>query len=93
MSIKQQLLDVFSKLGKSAEDVYYYRISPWSKSSTLKGASANIFDFMILLDKLDKINHLCLGMIVFHDNTWLVYNVDDREWEYNCPPSYDELVK
>ncbi len=43
-SIKQQLLDVFSNLGKSAEDVSYYRISPWSKSPTIKGKSDNIFD-------------------------------------------------
>ena len=92
-SIKQQLLEVFSDIGKSAEDVNYYRISPWTKSPTIKGKSNNIFDFMLILDELDGASHLSLGMIVFHDNTWLLYNMLDREWEYNCPPSYDELMK
>ncbi len=92
-SIKQQLLDIFSDFGKSAEDVNYYRISPWSKGQTIKGKSNNIFDFMLILDELDGASHLSLGIIVFHDNTWLLYDASDHEWIYNCPPSYGELMK
>ena len=91
-SIKQQLNELFSNIGKSAEDVNYYRISPWSSAPTLKGKSNNVFDFMIVLDELSNINHLALGIIVFHDNTWLMYAAADRQWEHMKPPSYDELI-
>ena len=84
-SIKQQLLDVFSDLNKSAEDVNYYRISPWSKSSTIKGKSNNIFDFMLILDELDGASHLLLGIIVFHYNTCLLYDASNHEWIYKLP--------
>jgi hypothetical protein len=92
VSTKQQLLDIFSEIGKSAADVNYYRISPWSSAPTIKGKSDNIFDFMLVLDELDKINHLSLAMIVFHDNTWISYDIHRHEWEYNCPPSYNEIM-
>ena len=92
MSIKQQLNDLFSDIGKSASDVDYYRISPWSALVSLKGRSNNIFDFMIVLDQLDNTNRLALGIIVFHDNTWLIYDASNRQWEYIKPPSYDELI-
>ena len=91
-SIKHQLLELFSNIGKSAEDVDYYRIILWSSSPPLKGKSNNIFDFMIVLDELSNINHLVLGIIVFHDNTWLMYDSADREWDYNHPPSYNKLM-
>lgn len=92
MSIKEQILTNFSAIGKSHEDVNYYRISPWSAESTLTGKSNSIFDFMIVLDKLSNTNHLALGVIVFHDNTWLMYDAADRQWEHMKPPSYDELI-
>ena len=91
-SIKHQLLGFFSDIGKSAEDVDYYRISPWSLGSSLIGKSNNIFDFMIILDELSNASHLALGVIVFHDNTWVMYDAYDHEWNYNHPPSYDELI-
>ena len=93
-SIKQQLLDVFSDLNKSAEDVNYYRIRPWSKSSTIKGKrkSNNIFDFMLILDELDGASHLSLGIIIFHDNTCLLYDTSDHEWIYFKTPSYNKLM-
>ena len=91
-SIKHQLLDIFSDIDKSAEDVDYYRISPWSVIMSFKGRSNNVFDFMIVLDQLDNTNHLALGIIVFHDNTWLIYDSSNRQWEYMKPPSYDELI-
>ena len=91
-SIKHQLLELFSNIGKSAEDVDYYRISPWSSAPTLKGKSNNIFDFMIILDQLSNLKHLALGIIVFHDNTWLMYDAADHQWEYMKPPSYDDLI-
>lgn len=91
-SIKHQLLELFSNIGKSTEDVDYYRISPWSSAPTLKGKSNNIFDFMIILDQLSNLKHLALGIIVFHDNTFLVYDSADRQWEHMKPPSYDELI-
>ena len=91
-SIKHQLLEVFSDIGKSAEDINYYRISPYSKQSTIKGKSNNIFDSLALLDSLATINHLSLGIIVFHDNTWIEYDAFDRKWTYNHPTSYDELI-
>ena len=91
-SIKYQLLGLFSDIGKSAEDVDYYRISPWSLASSIKGKSNNVFDFMIVLDQLDNTNHLALGIIVFHDNTFLLYDSADRQWEHMKPPSYDELI-
>ena len=91
-SIKHQLLGFFSDIGKSEEDVDYYRISPWSAIVSFKGKSNNIFDFMIVLDQLDNTNHLGLGIIVFHDNTWLIYDASNRQWEYMKPPSYDELI-
>ena len=93
MSIKQQLSNLFSDLGKSASDVNYYRISPWSSKPTIKGKSDNIFDYMLVLYELDKVNHLSLGMIVFHDNTWISYDMHNSEWKYMKPPSYDELMK
>ena len=91
-SIKHQLLEVFSDIGKSAEDINYYRISPYSKQPTIKGKSNNIFESLALLDSLATINHLSLGIIVFHDNTWIEYDAYDYEWTYNHPPSYDELI-
>ena len=91
-SIKHQLLALFSDIGKSEEDVDYYRISPWSTAVSFKDKSNNIFDFMIVLDKLSNTNHLALGVIVFHDNTWLMYDAADRQWEHMKPPSYDELM-
>ena len=91
-SIKNQLNDLFSDIGKSAEDVDYYRITPWSTAVHFKGKSNNVFDFMIVLDELSNINHLALGIIVFHDNTWLMYDAADRQWEYMKPPSYIELM-
>lgn len=92
MSIKEQILTNFSTIGKSYEDVNYYRISPWSTAVHFKGKSNNTFDFMIILDELSNINHLALGIIVFHDNTWLMYDAADRQWEYMKPPSYDDLI-
>ena len=92
MSIKQQLNDLFSDIGKSASDVDYYRISPWSAIVSLKGRSNNIFDFMVVLDQLDNTNRLALGIIVFHDNTYLMYDAADCQWEHMKPPSYDELI-
>ena len=92
MSIKEQILTDFSAIGKSYEDVNYYRISPWTAAVSFKGKSNNIFDFMIVLDKLSNTNHLALGVIVFHDNTWLIYDAADRQWEHMKPPSYDELM-
>ena len=91
-SIKQQLLDVFSDLNKSAEDINYYRISSYSKQPSIKGKSNNIFESLALLDSLATINHLSLGIIVFHDNTWIEYDAYDHEWTYIKPPSYDELI-
>lgn len=91
-SIKHQLLGFFSDIGKSAEDISYYRISPYSKQPSIKGKSNNIFESLALLDSLATINHLSLGIIVFHDNTWVIYNAFDREWDYIKPPSYDELI-
>ena len=87
-SIKHQLLGFFSDIGKSAEDINYYRISPYSKQPAIKGKSDNIFDSLALLDSLD----LSLGIIVFHDNTWVEYDAWDHKWNYNHPPSYDELI-
>lgn len=92
-SIKHQLLGFFSDIGKSAEDIDYYRISPYSKQPFIKGKSNNIFDSLALLDSLATINHLSLGIIVFHDNTWIEYDASDHEWIYDCPPSYGELMK
>ena len=48
---------------------------------------------MLILDELDKVTNLALGIIVFHDNTWISYDIHNREWDYNCPPSYDELMQ
>ena len=92
MSIKEQILTNFSAIGKSHEDVDYYRISPWSAAVHFKGKSNNTFDFMLVLDKLSNTNHLALGIIVFHDNTWLMYDAAARQWEHMKPPSYDELI-
>ena len=39
-SIKHQLLGFFSDIGKSAEDIDYYRISPYSKQPSIKGKLA-----------------------------------------------------
>ncbi len=47
---------------------------------------------MLILDELDNASHLSLGIIVFHDNTWIIYDAYQRKWDYNCPPSYDELM-
>lgn len=91
-SIKHQLSAFFSDIGKSAEDIDYYRISPHSKQPTIKGKSNNIFESLALLDSLATINHLSLGIIVFHDNTWVMYDAYDRRWDYFKPPSYDELI-
>ena len=91
-SIKHQLLEVFSDIGKSAEDINYYRISPYSKQPTIKGKSNNIFDSLALLDSLATINHLSLGIIVFHDNTWIEYDAFDRKWNDVNPPSYNKLI-
>ena len=91
-SVKQQLNGLFSDIGKSVEDISYYRISPYSKQPSIKGKSNNIFESLALLDSLDYINHLSLCVIVFHDNTWIEYDAYDREWIYNHPPSYDELI-
>ena len=93
-SIKHQLLAFFSDIDKSAEDIDYYRISPFSKQPSIKGKSNNIFDSLALLDRLATINHLSLGVIVFHDNTWIEYDAYayDHEWMYNHPPSYDKLI-
>ncbi len=91
-SIKHQLLAFFSDIGKSAEDISYYRISPYSKQPTIKGKSNNIFESLALLDSLATINHLSFGIIVFHDNTWIEYAVYDHEWVYNFPPSYNQLI-
>ncbi|MFW9602533.1 MAG: hypothetical protein ACMV1B_09450 [Prevotella sp.] len=44
------------------------------------------------MDSLATTNHLSLGIIVFHDNTWIEYDIYDHEWTYNHPPSYDELI-
>ena len=90
--IKHQLLGFFSDIGKSVEDIDYYRISPHSKQPTIKGKSNNIFESLALLDSLATINHLSLGIIVFHDNTWIEYDAYDHAWAYNFPPSYDELI-
>ena len=38
-SIKHQLLGFFSEIGKSAEDINCYRISPYSKQPSIKGKS------------------------------------------------------
>ena len=91
-SIKHQLLGFFSDIGKSAEDIDYYRISPYSKQPSIKGKSNNIFESLALLDSLATINHLSLGIIVFHDNTWVMYDSFDHGWDYFKPPSYDELI-
>ena len=91
-SIKHQLLGFFSDIGKSAEDIDYYRISQYSKQPSIKGKSDNIFDFMIVLDQLSNTNRLALGIIVFHDNTWVMYDAFDHGWDYFKPPSYDELI-
>ena len=91
-SIKHQLLGFFSDIGKSAKDINYYRISPYSKQSSIKGNSNNIFESLALLDSLATINYLFLGIIVFHDNTWIEYDAYYREWTYNYPSSYDELI-
>lgn len=91
-SIKHQLLGLFFDIGKSAEDIDYYRISPYSKQSSIKGKSNNIFESLALLDSLATINHLSLGVIVFHDNTWVMYDFWDHKWNYYHPPSYDELI-
>ena len=91
-SIKQQLLNVFSDIGKSAEDISYYRISPYYKQQSIKGKSNNIFESLTLLDSLATINHLSLGIIVFHDNTWIEYDAYDHEWAYNFPPSCNKLI-
>ena len=87
-SIKYQLLGFFSEIGKSAEDINYYRISPYSKQPSIKGKSNNIFESLALLDSLGIISR---GIIVFHDNTWIEYDAYDHEWTYVNPPSYDEL--
>lgn len=91
-SIKHQLLELFSNIGKSAEDINYYRISSYSKQPSIKSKSNNIFESLALLDSLATTNHLSLGIIVFHDNTWIEYDTYDHEWTYNHPPSYDELI-
>ena len=91
-SIKHQLLALFSEIGKSAADINYYRISPYSKQPSIKGKSNNLFESLALLDSLATTNHLSLGIIVFHDNTWIQYDAYDREWTYNHPPSYNELI-
>ena len=91
-SIKHQLLGLFSDIGKSAEDIDYYRISPYSKQPSIKGKSNNLFESLALFDSLATINHLSLGIIVFHDNTWVMYDTFDRGWDYFKPPSYDELI-
>ncbi len=91
-SIKHQILGFFYDIGKSESDVDYYRIIPWSATVSLKGRSNNIFDFMIILDQLANTKRLALGIIVFHDNTWIEYDAYDYEWNYNHPPSYDELI-
>lgn len=91
-SVKQQLNGLFSDIGKSVEDINYYRISPYSKQPSIKGKSNNIFESLALLDSLDYINHLSLGIIVFHDNTWIEYDAYEHEWTYIKPPSYDELI-
>ena len=91
-SIKHQLLGFFSDIGKSAEDISYYRISPYSKQPTIKDKSDNIFDSLALLDSLATINHLSLGIIVFHDNTWIEYDAYDHKWTYVNPPSYNKLI-
>ena len=92
-SIKHQLLGFFSDIGKSADDIDYYRISPYSKQPSIKGKSNNIFESLALLDSLATINHLSLGIIVFRDNTWIECDAYyDHEWTYIKPPSYDELI-
>ena len=91
-SIKHKLSAFFSDIGKSAEDISYYRISPFSKQPTIKGKSNNIFESLALLDSLATLNHLSLGIIVFHDSTWVMYDAFDRGWNYFKPPSYDELI-
>ena len=92
-SIKHQLLALFSDIGKSAEDIDYYRISPDSKQPSIRGKSNNIFDSLALLDSLATVKHLSSGVIVFHDNTWIDYDTFDREWTYNHPPSYIEFTR
>ncbi len=91
-SIKHQLLTFFSDIGKSAEDIDYYIIRPYSKQPSIKGKSNNIFESLALLDSLAAINHLSLGIIVFHDNTWVMYAAFDRKWDYFKPRSYDEFI-
>ena len=91
-SIKHELLALFSDIGKSAEDIDYYRISSYFKQPFIKGKSNNIFDSLALLDSLAIVNHLSSGVIVFHDNTWIDYDTFDREWTYNHPPSYKALI-
>ena len=92
-SIKHQLLGFFSDIGKSAEDIDYYRISPYSKQPSIQGKSNNIFESLALLDSLATINRLFLGIIVFHDTTWIEYDAFDREWTYNHPSSYNKLMQ
>lgn len=91
-SVKHKILGFFSDIGKSAEDIDYYRISPYSKQPSIKGKSNNIFESLALLDSLAAINYLSLGVIVFHDNTWIEYDAWDHKWTYIKPPSYDELI-
>ena len=57
-SVKHQILGFFSDIGKSAEDIDYYRISPYSKQPSIKGKSNNLFDSLALLDSLDDIKFL-----------------------------------
>ena len=86
---KVEFLAQLESIGKSVEDIAYYRLS---LSPTLKGRIENFFDAQKLLDDLDNSKYgFDLAMVVFKDNTWL--SSLENPWVYYSPPSYDELMQ
>lgn len=91
---KVEFLAQLENIGKSVEDIAYYRLSYYglSLSPTLKGRIENFFDAQKLLEGLDNSKYgFDLAVVVFKDNTWLP-SLEDP-WIYYSPPSYDELMQ
>lgn len=92
ITIKQQILNKLNELGKSIDDIAYYRISP-TNLDTLKGRITNIFEAKQLLEQLDhpKSTISYLGVIVFTDNTWIEQE-SYNDWSYHAPIPYEQLM-
>ena len=96
INAKDELLTALANANQSLKDIIAFNIyyESFSEDKSFKGTALALSSLDFLYDEGYGSQHL-YGTILFKDNTWLSrWEYDGSEgWEYNIPPTVDDILQ